>query len=184
MNAISRRSLLRASAVAVPAVALAGCGVFGNMTPAQIVTQAQSIASGLSGMLTQLVAQYPTLIPAATVATIQDDLAKAQAAAKTLASGLPAATGASVVQTVLGYVNAVLNTLAAPPINGLIPAPFNQVVAAAAFLTPTLEAFVQSYIPAAAAASVTAETRLRFAGMAPGMTADRAVAVLNSYATR
>ena len=180
---ISRRNLLTASALAIPAAALGGCAVFQKITPAQIVTKAQAAAAGLDGMLTQLAAAYPALMPAATLATLHSDLTKAQAAAKVLSAGLPAASGASVVQTVLGYINAVLNTLAAPPINGLIPAPFNQVVAAVAFIAPTLEAFVQSYIPTAAASPATASTRMAFRAMAPQIATDaQALAVLQKYA--
>ena len=140
----------RTIAFAVPALALASCaGV--ALTPAQIVADAGTLANGLSGALNGLVAAYPALIPAATAATLQSDLLLAASAASSLSASVPATTGASTAQTIDGYINAVLNTLAAPPINGLIPTPFNSVIAAAAIVVPEIEAFVNQYLPTAAA---------------------------------
>jgi hypothetical protein len=78
------------------------------------------------------------------------------------------------VRQVLDVVNAVLATLAAPPVNGLIPAPFNVAVAAAAVLAPEMEAFVTQFLPAAAASVSVAKARAAFAGVAPMMTPDAA----------
>ena len=122
-----------------------------SLTPAQIVTEAGTVAKGLSGALTQLAGADPSLIPAGTLATLQSDLTLAQGAASALSTSLPASNGAATVQTVEGYINAVLNALAAPPINGLIPAPYNLAVTAAALVVPDLEAFVNQYLPAASA---------------------------------
>ncbi len=181
MNTLTRRSILLGATALVP-LAIAGCAT-GTVTPAAIVTEAQSVASGLAGMLKSLTAAYPTLIPSSTAATIAADLTLAQSAATTLSSNIPAATGASTVKTVEGYVNAVLTTLAGPPINGLIPAPFNQVVAAAAFIVPQLEAFAALYIPALAASPAAAKAQARFlASAAPITSTAQAVAILQGAA--
>jgi hypothetical protein len=175
-----RRHLLTITAFTPVVVMIAACGA--ALTPAQIVTQAAAVATGLQGAIKQVVAAYPALIPAGTAATIQTDLTDASAAATSLSASLPAATGASIVQTVEGYINAVLSVLAGPPINGLIPAPFNMAIAAAAVLIPQLEAFANTYLPTtAAAAPVTIAARQRFAALAPTMTPDAAVAILATF---
>lgn len=175
-----RRHLLATAALTPVAAALAACGT--TLTPAQIVTQAGATATGLAGAIKQVIAAYPSLIPATTAVTIQTDLADASAAATSLSASLPATTGASLVQTVEGYINAVLTVLAGPPINGLIPAPFNMAVTAASILIPQLEAFVNTYLPATAAASpVALAARHRFAALAPAMTPEAAVAILATF---
>jgi len=179
---MNRRALLRTTMLVLPAVALADCAN-APLTPAEIVAQAGAAASGLDGMLTQVVAKYPNLIPAATVTDLHDDLTKAEQAAVMLSGSLPAPSGASIVQTVEGYLNSVLSTLAAPPINGLIPAPFNEVVAAAALVIPGLEAFVNQYIPTSASASpATLAVRAKLRAGAPQIaTMDQALAALQRY---
>ena len=176
---LSRRAILGTPIAA----ALTRCGA-NALTPAQIVIEAGVAAKGLSGALTQVADADPKLIAVATLATLQNDLSLAQGAASALAPNLPAASGATVVQTVEGYINAVLNTLAAPPINGLIPAPFNMAVAAAALVVPELEAFVNQYLPAASAvAPATYAARLQLRAAAPQVTTlDQAVAILRGYA--
>jgi hypothetical protein len=175
---LSRRAILGAPLAA----ALTSCGI--ALTPTQIVTEAGVAAKGLSGTLTQLAAVDSTLVPSATLATLQNDLALAQGAASSLSANLPAANGASTVQTIEGYINAVLNTLAAPPVNGLIPAPFNMAVSAAALLVPDLEAFVNQYLPVAlAVAPTTLAARLQLRAAAPQVTTrDQAMAILREYA--
>jgi hypothetical protein len=176
--------LLRRAIIGVPVVfALDRCaGV--TLTPAQIISEASTVASGLSGVLTQLAAAAPALIPSGTLAVLQRDLTLAEGAASALSSGLPASSGASAVQTVEGYLNAVLDTLAAPPINGLIPAPFNMAIAAAALLMPDLEAFVSQYLPTASVvAPATYAARLQLRAAAPQVTSvDQALAILQGYA--
>ena len=176
---MSRRAILGAPLAA----ALTRCGA-NTLTPAQIITEAGVAAKGLAGALTQLAGADPKLIPATTLATMQNDLTLAQGAASALAPNLPAASGATVVQTVEGYLNAVLNALAAPPINGLIPAPFNLAIAAAALVVPDLEAFANQYLPAASAvapATYAARLQLRAAALQV-TTLDQAVAILRDYA--
>jgi len=176
---LSRRAILGAPL----AVALTRCDV-NALTPAQIVTEAGVAAKGLSVALAQVAGTDPSLIPATTLATLQNDLTQAQSAASSLTTSLSAASGGTIVQTVEGYLNAVLNTLAAPPINGLIPAPFNLAVAAAALVVPDLEAFVNEYLPAASVvAPATFAARLQLRAAAPQVTTlDQAVAILQEYA--
>jgi hypothetical protein len=176
---LSRRAILGTPL----AVALTRCGA-NALTPAQIVSEAGVVAKGLSGALTQVAAADLKLISATTLSAMQNDLTLAQGAASSLTTNLPAASGATVVQTIEGYINAVLNTLAAPPINGLIPAPFNLAVAAAAFLVPDLEAFVNQYLPTASAVSpATYAARAQLRAAAPQVsTVDQAVTILQEYA--
>ena len=176
----TRRHGLTLTAAALPAALLAACGATVAMTPAQIVTQAGAAASGLAGMVKQLSVAYPTLIPAATLTQIGTYLGLAQTAASNLAPNLPATTGASTVHVIEGYLNAVLTMLAGPPINGLIPAPFNMALSAVSMILPQLEAFAAIYIPAAAASPAVAKARMTFAAAAPVRPED-AVAVLQSF---
>ena len=186
---LSRRQLLSTVAPVALALGLAACQLPGGVpvTPAAIVGQIATATAGLGGMLKQLEAAYPTLVPAPIAAQIATDIADAEAAAKTLGAGMPAASGASVVQQIDGYLNAVFGTLAAPPVNGLIPAPFNEAVAAVSILLPGFEAFVNQYLPASAtkapfsprAAVVLARAR---AGAPKVQTTAQAMAVLQRYA--
>lgn len=172
----TRRTFLLATTALIP-LAIAGCATT-PLTPAQIVTQAQAVASGLAGMLKSITAQYPTLIPSSMAASVAADLALAEAAAASLSNALPAPAAASPVKTVVGYVNAVLTTLAGPPINGLIPAPFNMVVAAAAFILPQLEAFAATYIPALAVSPEAAQARRLLLAAASVTSTAQAMAIL------
>lgn len=175
---MNRRSLL----ATVPLAILAACSSgTTTTTPADIVQEAQTAANGLVGMLQALAAAYPTLIPAANLATIESDASTAAAAANTLLANLPATTSAPTVKSVEGYINGILNTLAGPPINGLIPAPFNLAVSAAAFIAPLLEAWVASVIPAAAASTQTAATRAKLLAAAPIVSTAQAMQILGGY---
>src|ERR1700731_1279456 len=128
MNITRRHALLGTSAL-IPAALLAACAGT-PLTPAQIITQATAVVTGLVGMIKSVSASFPTLIPTNLLTTIENDLGLATTATTNLTANLPAASGASTVSTIEGYINAVLTTLAGPPINGLIPAPFNMAVAA------------------------------------------------------
>ncbi len=150
---------------------MAACS--GTMTGAQIsalvLNDSKTITAGLATALTNLEKQYPTLIPAKVEAALNKDVTMAAAVAAQLAAGQPAASAAVTVKDIVGYVNDALNVLAAPPINGLIPSPFNTAIAAVAFLAPELEAFAQSYIPTAASAA-TDKARVRLLLGAPIIT--------------
>lgn len=170
---LTRRALLKGAMICQ----MAGCSA-AALTPATIVADAQAAASGLSAMLTGLTTAFPALLPPSTVASLKTDLTTAQSVAANLSANMPAASAASAVHQVLGVVNAVLNTLAAPPLNGLIPAPFNVAVAAAAILAPEMEAFVAQYLPTAAVSPATAKARTSFAAITPVMTPDAARGLL------
>ncbi len=147
------------------------------VTPASVVADAQTAVTGLQTALKQIAIAEPNLIPAADLTRINADLAAAATAAAQLSAGMPAASGATTARIVEGDINDVLDVLAGPPVNGLIPAPANQVVAAAAIVAPMLEAFVAQYVPAAAASPEAANARTTLAALKP-MTLDQARAVL------
>ena len=176
---IRRRALLGATAlcVAIPLRNALASGTVPTLTPAAIVTLAGNTDTALLNAVNGIASADPSLIPAATLTSLKQDLTLGQGAAQTLTANLAAPQGATTVQTINGYINAVLNTLAAPPINGLIPAPFNEVVAAAAIAMPTLEGFVDTYVLNAGATPATAAARATLASLAP-MSMDDAKAVL------
>ncbi len=147
------------------------------ITPASVVSDAQTAVTALQTALKQVAIAEPNLIPAADLTRINADLATAATAAAQLSAGMPAATGAATAKVVEGDINDVLDVLAGPPVNGLIPAPANQVVAAAAIVAPMIEAFVAQYVPAAAASPEVASARTTLAAAAP-MTLAQARAVL------
>jgi len=184
---MNRRHFLVASTALV---AVGGCAqlknAFASVTPAQIVTDVSGTVSGLAKGYALAVAAAPGLIPAGPAGTITADLALAQAVVKGLVTGLPATNGAGIVQQIEGYVNDVINVAAAPPLNAIIPSPFNLAVAAAAVVLPTFEAFVNQYLPSAptvAAPMVSARAKVKAA--APQVvTYDQAIAVLKFYAAK
>lgn len=179
---ITRRAALLKGTALVSAALVLQAGSCVPTTPATVVAQAGAVANGLAGMLKQVVAAYPSLIPAALATQAESYLALASTAAGQLSPSLTAPAGASLAQTVVQDVNAVLNLLAGPPINGLIPAPFNEVVAAAAIVAPQIEAFAAAYLTTAAASPAVAQVQAKFAAAAPTVTADNAMLILQSYA--
>lgn len=175
---MNRRHLLT-TAIALPFAACAGTTT--TLTPAEIVSEGSTFVTGFANAFNGLITAAPALMPQATSDAITADLTKAQTAIAAFNATLPAATGASTMQTILGYVNAALNVLGAPPINGLIPAPFNEAIAAVAVLAPVLETWVESIIPTAAASQVVAAARAKVAAAKPGMTPNQALVVLLGY---
>lgn len=149
---ISRRTLAASTAL-IPVIAILGVsktvrasGSVPTNTPAAIVTLAGTTATALLNAVKGIAMAEPTLIPAGTLTLIETDLTTAVAEATQLSTSLAAAEGAGLVQEINAGINATLTMLAGSPVNGLIPAPFNEVVAAAAFVAPTLESFVDTYI--------------------------------------
>ena len=178
---LTRRRLLAGTAALPLPLMLGGCPAGTTLTPAQVVSYAQTAVSGLAGAFKALVAADPALVPTATATAIVGYLNDAQVVAGGLSANLTAPAGATVVQQIDTDLNAVLNALAAPPINGLIPAPFNEAIAAVAIVAPTLDAFVNQYLPAAPVAAASL-ARAKVAALAPAMTVPQAVAVLQGYA--
>jgi hypothetical protein len=158
--------------------------VVSSNTPAIVVTDTNAVVHGLQGMLAQLVSEQPALIPPDALAKIDSALADADAATGKLSAGLAAVVGATQVQIALGDINAVLDAMAAPPINGLLPPPYNEAVAAAALLAPGMEAFVQQNLAnnTAAVSLDTLATRVELQVAALEITTpDQALAVLQRY---
>ena len=181
MNTMTRRSMFAASTALVAVALVAACATGAALTPALIVSEAQAVAQGLSGALNQVPAG---LIPAATIATLQNDLTLAEGAASALSSNLPVATEATTVQKINAWINAIFDTLAAPPLNGIIPAPFNLAVSYATVVLPGLEAFVDQFIAAAPATSGVslAGAALRAKSVPPSVTVAQAVSGLQGFA--
>lgn len=143
---MNRRILLAGTASAF----IAGCSPTGGvaLTPQLVIDQTVAVAMALTAAMRQISLKYPTLVPPAMLVTIQKNLDIAVTGANSLRSSVPATDGAITVKTVLGYVNSVLDLLAGPPINGLIPSPYNEVFGAAAILIPVLEGFSTTAMPA------------------------------------
>ena len=173
---------------------VAACTTAAPLTPAEIVTQATAIGTGLLGMISN-----PTVTAIITklsggsgiLATLTGYLSKAVGAAGTLSANLPATTGASIASQIDGYINAFLTTVDSPPLVGLIPSPFNLALTAATVLLPPIEQFINQYLPASVttaptvpvpAPAVVAATRLKFGAIKPAMGAPEALAVLQGYA--
>jgi hypothetical protein len=172
---ISRRNLI-ASAGLIPAGALltrCASTTSTGTVPQQVLNDVTAALTTLSANLTTIATTNPTLIPAATMTTIQTDIATAQQAVATISAQTAATAGASVLQTVEGYLNAALNTLAAIP---LIPAPFSTVIMAAALIAPEIEAFVASVV----GTPTVSATPPKLAFSASGMTVAQARAVLGA----
>jgi hypothetical protein len=177
---LTRRALVSTSFL-IPLGLVTACATGQPLTPALIVSEAQAIAQGLSGALTQVPAG---LIPAATIATLQNDLTLAEAAAASLTANLPAATGATTVAKINSWINAVFDTLAAPPLNGVIPAPFNTAISYATIVLPALEGFVDQFIvaPPATAGVSLAGVALRAKSIPAGVSVAQAVSGLQGFA--
>jgi hypothetical protein len=166
-------------------LALARCAGTASITPASILTGVQAVITGLSGALATVQAAAPTAIPVATITTVQTDLGSAAQVAQGLVAGLPATTGASLVQQVEGFFNDILTICAEPPLSALIPAPFSTALAAAAIALPTLEAFVSQYVTSASAPLSTLQARAKLVAAVPQIVSyDQAVAVLQSFAKK
>jgi len=149
------------------ALSVAACANGTGTTPAQVIADAQGAVTGLQTALHQVEVTNPTLIPAPLASRIDGDLTKAQAVASVLTTGLPAQAGAVSAQQIEGYINDVLDVLAGPPVNGLIPAPANQAVAAVAIVAPLIEAYVNQYLPQPAPKAAASLDRARLAALAP-----------------
>ena len=179
---MNRRTLLTATAL----LPIAGCAqlqsLLGPVTPAAVIADLGSIVTGMSAMFPKLLAAAPSLIPAPLAAQIQGDLSLAQQADATLTANVPAATGATTAQKIEGYINAVFAVLAGPPINGLIPAPFNLVLTGVDVLLPGIEAFFNQYLTAPTVSA--SLVRAQFRAAAPAMTPAEARLVLAGYATK
>jgi hypothetical protein len=177
-----RAALIGATAlcVAMPLSFALASGATPTLTPATVITDATNADVSLLNMLNNPV--VASVLPAATLTALKADLTTGQQVGQSLTTNLPAATAATTIQQINGYINAVLNTIAGPPVNGLIPAPFNMVVAAVAIIMPELEGFVDTYILNASASVAMATTRAKLAATAPGLTLAQARVLLSAQA--
>ena len=178
---LSRRTILTAAPLGILAIA-AGCSTTtSTLTPAEILTDAGAVVSGLANGL-NAIKSSPLLVPyAALIAKIEGYLADATAAVAGLNTGLPAATGASIVQQIENDINDVLSVATAPPLGTLIPAPFSTALGMASVVLPVLEAFVNQYLPTKAASLAAVSGQIRARALAPaGLTVAQAVAGLQS----
>jgi hypothetical protein len=172
MSHIQRRLFCSTALFSVGA-ALAACagsgGTAGPPTPAQIIADASGVLTALSASLAAMAIQVPTLIPPATLATLQANLAAGAKALTSISTAMAASASASVIQQVESGINSVLSTLASIP---LIPPPYSTVIAAANVLVPVLEAVVGNYLPTMAGAVVAATAKPM--ALAPTIAAARA----------
>jgi hypothetical protein len=175
---LSRRSMLKTSA-GIAALGVAACanGSF-TLTPAQVVTD---LGNGAAMLLADLpiIGQDlgPKLLPATLLAQLESDAQLAVTTSKTLSTSMTASQSLTGVQQVVGYFNDVLNTLAAPPINGVIPAPFNLAVQALdVIVTQIIEPWIAQITGTAAAPAPF--VRASLAKAKPGMTPAEAEAIL------
>jgi len=159
----------RKISVAIPAVlatgALAACQSSTTLTPAQIVTDVQNAVSALANTFSAVLTQAPNAVPANTAATITSALAQASSVLGSLSTNLAANVAAPLVQKVEQAINTVITSAASVP---LIPPPFSTALGAAAIVLPIIEAWVNSILPAPAAASmdaISARGRFAVAGM-------------------
>jgi hypothetical protein len=146
----SRRQVLQAAALIPAGLLLAKCA---GVTVADVVSDLENAPAALSAALTSVTTADPSAIPAATAGSIQSDLALAQGIASALPSNLTTASDATNAQTIVAYINSGIALLADPPVSGLIPAPFNEAIAAFDLVLPGIESAAAALLPAAAAAA-------------------------------
>jgi hypothetical protein len=142
---MNRRSLFTAAPLAV----LAGCNTTTPpATPAQIGADLQGLVTALQSYMPTVYAAAPKAFSQAQQNQIVTDLALADKALAAFVPGMPATSGASIAQTIDGYINDAVCVLAsvAPGIPAL--ASYMPFIAAAQAILPTIEAFANQYLPA------------------------------------
>jgi hypothetical protein len=146
-----RRTFLTAS----PALLVAACNgtTTQTLTPAQVAADLQGALSSLSTVEGLIVAVSPNAL-GADKATIDTVLASAQSELATLSGTTPVGTGASIAQTIDGYLNTGVGILAkvSADVPGL--SNFSPEINAVDAILPAVEAFVNQNLPA----SMTAPT--------------------------
>lgn len=143
MNA-SRRALLGATALAIPAALLAGCAGSNAppaLTPQQVIDDANNIVKALGNTVTQIGVAQPGLIPAAVITQIKGYTDDAASVLASLSASVAATTTATVLQQVVADIQAVLGALAALP---NMPQTVVEVTTAANVVLPIVVVFIQS----------------------------------------
>lgn len=158
---MNRRLLLPAFAFAL----LLGCSTPAGLTPTNIAT-AQAWATGLGQVVALVTTDFPGLLPASTVATIESDLAAAQSAAALLSTLPTSGTLASEVSAGAQVVNLLAAKLPA----GTLPKSVMDEMAAATLIAQVLAALV----PPTTVGAIPLNTRF----LDPTMTVDQAKGVL------
>jgi hypothetical protein len=149
---VSRRALLSITAAAIPAAVLAGCaGGNVQLTPQQVIDDANNIVAALGTSVSSIGIQSPGLIPAATVTMIMQYISDAHQMLSGLSAATAANSAAPVLHQVVADVEVVLTTLTAIP---AIPAQYVAIIQAAAIVLPIVEAFVNSVLGAVTPAPV------------------------------
>ena len=131
----TRRQILVTTAL----VPLAACSGTATPSPAQIATDVNLVLNSLTAVVPSVLAASG--VPAATAATITQDLATAKvsvAALAALVDGQPVPT-ATAKQFVLA-VNDIFTLASTPPLSALIPPQYEVPIAAVGALLPILEA--------------------------------------------
>jgi hypothetical protein len=160
---IFKRAIAGVSVIALLAVS-ACAGQTGNQVAQTVVTDANTLATGLAAELPALAA-LPGANTAA-IAKIKADVADLQKATSALSASLTTTEAQPLVQQIEADVNALVAAGATLP----LPAGVSVAFQAAEVLLPVLEAGVSMAVPAGAAANA--------------MTPDQAVAVLKAAAAQ
>ena len=153
---MTRRAVLGATVFAP--VALAGCATLSgnpNQIAAQVLNDANLIASGLANALPGL--QASKVVPAPVMAQAQALVGKIQASAASMSATISKNSAQPIVTQIEQDVNSFAALLAGLP----LPPPYAQVVQAAVVLLPVIEIGVGLAVPAGASHAMTpAEARL------------------------
>jgi hypothetical protein len=145
-----------------------GTGAIQPPTPAQVVADLTGLVQTLTTVETGVVTADPKALTSAQQTTLTTALANAKAVLTQLNAGLPAPNGASIASQIDGYLNSVVAVLAS------IPSAYSVELGAASMLLPTVEAFVNQYLPASITASASANVLALRAKAALTMTPDGA----------
>ena len=158
----TRRTLL----ASVPLAILIGCSsTSGGATPTQIMADIQNGVAAAVQSFDAVVKQNPGVINPTAQAQIEGYLSSASSVLSSLSSSMSATAAAPMIQQIEQDLNAVVMVTAGLP---AIPPPFSAAVGALAIVLPIIEAWVNSVIPAAPAASraaVAARAKMATAGM-------------------
>jgi hypothetical protein len=176
---MNRRNLLSCVALTLPLAAL-GCAAMSigsyNTLSAQVLADTNAALTQLGITLPALTKTKPPVLTAAQVAPLLADIEKAKALLAALSAKMDAVTASTPLEQVLGYVNAVLDTV---PI-ALVPPPFNLIVVASTVIAKEIESYVASISPTPAPQPAPWPAAKRATVAAGGMTLERARAVLHA----
>lgn len=174
---MDRRALLLSAAACVLPFVLSRCGEISASSEtlsAQVLADTSAALNQLSIVLPALTATTPPVLTQDQVAPLLRDIAEAQSMLATISATTPKTPGASVLSTVLGYVNAVLGAV---PV-ALIPPPYNLIVTAAVVIGKEIESYVASIQPPVTPTPTPAAARAARYGR--GMSTEEARTILHA----